>query len=97
VVVLSALIGWSEGWSPLDALYFVVLTISTVGFGEMAPQRDAAKVLTCVLICTSLGLLAAVLAQFQRAVSASRCAISPPPQRLTRRHTAALLQTHGPK
>ncbi|HEY2159429.1 MAG TPA: potassium channel protein [Isosphaeraceae bacterium] len=31
------------GWSPFDALYMVVITISTVGYGEVRPMRSAAE------------------------------------------------------
>ncbi len=32
-----------EGWSPLDALYFTVVTLATVGYGDFAPRSVAGR------------------------------------------------------
>lgn len=47
-----------EGWSLLDSLYFSVITLTTVGFGDFAPQTDAGKIFTMVYIIVGLGILA---------------------------------------
>src|SRR5688572_31712273 len=39
-----------EGWSWLDALYFSVVTLATVGFGDLHPTTDEAKLFTIVYI-----------------------------------------------
>jgi hypothetical protein len=54
-VVYSAL----EGWSLLDALYFSVVTLATVGFGDLTPTTDLAKLFTVGYIITGIGILAA--------------------------------------
>jgi voltage-gated potassium channel len=46
-----------EGWRPLDSLYFTVVTLTTVGFGDLAPRTDAGKVFTMVYIVVGIGLL----------------------------------------
>jgi voltage-gated potassium channel len=46
-----------EGWPALDALYMTVISLSTVGFGEVHPLSPAGKVFTMLLI---LGGVAAV-------------------------------------
>jgi len=33
-----------EGWRPLDALYFTIITLTTVGYGDFAPKTDAGKI-----------------------------------------------------
>jgi voltage-gated potassium channel len=47
-----------ENYPPLDALYMTIITIGTVGFGEIHPLSDAGKLFTIFLIIASLGLVA---------------------------------------
>lgn len=61
-VVLLLLLGtWFyarvEGWSALDALYFSVITLTTVGYGDLSPHTPAGKIFTMVYILVGLGLI----------------------------------------
>ena len=47
-----------EGWSLVDALYFSVTTLTTVGLGDLAPTTTIVKLFTLVYIFSGLGLLA---------------------------------------
>ncbi len=53
-----------EGYSLLDALYMVVITISTVGFMEVHPLSQGGRIFTAVFILFNFGLIAYVLAVF---------------------------------
>lgn len=44
-----------EGFSPLEALYMTVITVTTVGFGELHELTSAGRVFTIFLIISSLG------------------------------------------
>ena len=58
-----------EGWSWLDSLYFSVVTLATVGYGDLAPATEYGRAFTIVYIMLGLGLLtsfAAMLAQERR-------------------------------
>jgi voltage-gated potassium channel len=44
-----------EGWSFFDSLYMTVITIATVGFGEIHPVSVPGRVLTLVLIFLGVG------------------------------------------
>jgi voltage-gated potassium channel len=57
-----------EGWSWIDALYFSVTTISTVGFGDLAPRTDIGKLFTVVYIFVGVGVFVALFAQFARSL-----------------------------
>ncbi len=35
-----------EGWSYLNALYFVVMTVTTVGYGDFVPKTNIGKIFT---------------------------------------------------
>lgn len=45
-----------EGWSWLDSIYFSVVTISTVGFGDFSPETAAGKIFTMIYILVGLGV-----------------------------------------
>lgn len=61
-----------EGWSWIDALYFSVTTISTVGFGDLSPQTPLGKLFTVFYIFIGVGVFVALAAQFARALFAAR-------------------------
>ena len=46
-----------EQRSLLDAFYFVIVTMSTVGFGDIAPTTDATKFISIVLIFNGITFL----------------------------------------
>ena len=50
-----------EGWSWIDAFYFSVTTLATVGLGDLAPATDAGKLFTIMYILTGVGLLVSFL------------------------------------
>lgn len=50
-----------EGMSVIDALYMVVITVSTVGFGEINPLSPAGRLFTIGLIGAGAGLVAFAL------------------------------------
>ena len=37
-----------EGWSPLESIYFLTATATTVGYGDYAPTYDASRLVTVV-------------------------------------------------
>lgn len=50
-----------EKWDVLDALYMTVITITTVGFGEIRPVSEAGRIFTIVLIFIGIGIVAYML------------------------------------
>jgi hypothetical protein len=47
-----------EGWTALDSLYFSVVTLATVGYGDLAPKTATGKVFTIFYIFLGISLLA---------------------------------------
>jgi len=47
----------AEGWSFVDAFYFCVTTLSTVGYGDMSPTTDASKLFTAFYIMIGVGIM----------------------------------------
>jgi hypothetical protein len=46
-----------EGWSYLDALYFCVISLATVGYGDLTPTTDIAKLFTIVYVVNGVVIL----------------------------------------
>ncbi|PIF06300.1 MAG: hypothetical protein CSA36_02090 [Draconibacterium sp.] len=44
-----------EHWTILDAVYFSIMTMSTVGYGDLTPTTDLSKIFTIVYTCLSIG------------------------------------------
>ena len=61
-VIVAGTIGyrWIEGWPWLSSLYMTVITISTVGFKEVADLSDLARFFTILLIFSGIGSIAVV-------------------------------------
>jgi len=47
-----------EGWSFLDSLYFCIVTLATVGYGDFTPHTSFGKLFTVIYIFLGVGVLA---------------------------------------
>lgn len=63
IIFLSVMLIGTIGYSVLldisfiDALYMTIITVTTVGFGEVVPLTEAAKVFTIILLLLSVGVI----------------------------------------
>jgi putative effector of murein hydrolase len=48
---------YTEGWSWLDAAYFCVVTLATVGYGDFAPVTQFGRIYTIFYIIIGVALL----------------------------------------
>lgn len=55
---------WQEDWRWIDAAYFSVVTIATVGYGDFTPKTDAGKLFTIFYIFGGIGLFVSTAAAF---------------------------------
>lgn len=63
-VLVAGLIGLMviEHLPPLDAFYFLIVTIATVGYGDIHPVTPAGKLLVMIIIITGVGCFVGVAA-----------------------------------
>jgi voltage-gated potassium channel len=63
LLVVSLLIGGTafyslvEGWSIVDSVYFCAMSLATVGYGDVVPDTEVAKVFTVVYVLSGIGIL----------------------------------------
>ena len=77
IVLASVVYRYVEGWRWIDAFYFSVMTVATVGYGDIAPQTDIGKLFTILYIFCGLGLFVATATAFaDRMIKGSNTATS---------------------
>ena len=73
-----------EGWSTLDAMYFSIVAITTVGFGDFSPETSVGKVLTMVYLLVGIGVTVSLVAKIATAQVSNAPSLHPghrPPPR----------------
>ena len=58
IMLSTVLFHFIEKWGWLDSLYFTIVTVATVGYGDLSPQSSAGKVIAILLIVFGISLLA---------------------------------------
>ena len=68
LIILGGTLGYRlvEGWSWLDSIWMMVITLTTIGYGEVRPLSDAGRVLTMFIIVTGVGLGTYTASQMSR-------------------------------
>ena len=61
-----------EHWSLVDSFYFSVVTLATVGFGDLHPSSDVAKLFTAAYIIVGVGILVAFYSRLAFRILAER-------------------------
>ena len=56
VVVYSVIFMYIEGLGLIDALYFSIVTISTVGYGDYVPKTELGKLISSLYILVGVGI-----------------------------------------
>jgi voltage-gated potassium channel Kch len=62
LVLTGTIFYWRfEDWTIIESLYFSVVTLTTVGFGDLTPTSAGTQIFTIIYILTGLGILVALL------------------------------------
>jgi voltage-gated potassium channel len=82
LVLTGTLFYWRfEDWTIIESLYFSVVTLTTVGYGDLSPTTGGTQIFTIFYILTGIGvfvtLLASVAQQYiaQKAESPRRASV----------------------
>jgi voltage-gated potassium channel len=63
ITALGQVVGKMEGWSPFDSFYWSFITATTVGYGDVRPQKRGPRILSILIALVGLtftGILIAV-------------------------------------
>lgn len=88
LVLTGTLFYWRfEDWTVVEALYFSVVTLTTVGFGDFSPTTAGTQIFTIIYILTGLGVLVALLSSVAQQYLKQKAEPRPARARMrTRRH-----------
>lgn len=62
LLVTGTVFYWqAEDWTIIEALYFSVVTLTTVGYGDLAPTSDGTQIFTILYLLVGIGVFLALL------------------------------------
>jgi len=61
-----------EDWSWVDSVYFSVIAVTTVGFGDISPSTDSSKLFTVFYVLAGISIVTAYLHARMSRVGAKR-------------------------
>ncbi|MCZ6701740.1 MAG: potassium channel family protein [Ignavibacteria bacterium] len=63
VLLAAGIIYYSlaENWSIVDSIYFCIMTISTVGYGDLLPTSDFSKIFTVIYSVLGIGVFVGIV------------------------------------
>lgn len=59
---------YSEKWGYIDSLYFSVITLATVGYGDLHPTNPMSKIFTIFYVLIGVGLALYVATSLSRSI-----------------------------
>ena len=93
LVLTGTIFYWRfEDWTFIEALYFCIVTLTTVGYGDLSPSTPGTQIFTIVYILTGFGVLVALLTSVAQQYIRQKAESGPARERLSarrRRHSPA--------
>ena len=63
ICVFAFVVHYNEGWGLLDSFYWSVVTVSTVGFGDMTPEKPSTRAVVAWLLIFGVAVWARSVAK----------------------------------
>ena len=96
LVLTGTLFYWRfEDWTVIEALYFCIVTLATVGFGDFTPTTAGTQIFTIVYILTGFGVLVALLTSVAEKYIEQKAEGPSPRERRRARRTARRATVEG--
>lgn len=57
LLVGTVVFGALEDWGWVDSMYFSVIAVTTVGFGDLSPTTDASKLFCIVYVLSGIAII----------------------------------------
>ena len=61
-----------EDWTWIQSFYFTIVTITTVGYGDIAPSNDETRLVASIFILFGVGIGAGIISYFGGAIMRNR-------------------------
>ncbi len=62
ITVLGQIVGRKEGWSRFESFYWSFITATTVGYGDVRPEKPGSKIISIVIALVGLTLTGILIA-----------------------------------
>ena len=74
-----------EYWTIIESLYFCIITLATVGYGDLSPTTPGTQIFTILYVLAGFGVLAALLTSMAQQYMSHKAEAHPAPDRPHRR------------
>ena len=70
-IILSGTVFYSimEKWSIIDSIYFCIMTIATIGYGDLAPTTPLSKIFTIIMALSGIGVFVGIVTKLARGLT----------------------------
>ncbi|MDD1753231.1 MAG: potassium channel family protein [Methanotrichaceae archaeon] len=75
LLIGATLYSWLEGWSFLDSMYFMVVTLCTIGYGDLTPTKPITKLLTIFVALNGVVILLMLFDEIRRMRAQNICEV----------------------
>jgi len=70
-IVLSGTVFYSfvEKWPIIDSIYFCIMTIATIGYGDLAPTTPLSKIFTIIMALAGIGVFVGIVTKLAQGLT----------------------------